>query len=119
MPKFCVLAMLEEIARSTLPEVEVLLEQRRCGPTRVIPNLCFSCEIDAKSCGRQSSIQLGVLVVGKGLVISAGGAKGGDCHQGMMAVVNPAASGLVSVRRTAVAQNRILRCCGGALETTR
>src|SRR6516164_4074639 len=102
MPKFCVLAMLEEIARPTLPNIEILMEQFRCGPARIIRNLCFFREIDAKSCCRQSGVQFGVLVVRKSLVISADGAKGIDCHQGVMAMVNPAASGLVSVGRTAV-----------------
>src|SRR5262249_46488077 len=102
MPKFCVLAMLEEIARPTLPNVEILMEQCRCGPARIIRNLCFSREIDAKSCGRRAGVQLGALFVKKGLVISADGAKGIVCHRGVMAMVNPAAFGLFSVGRTAV-----------------
>jgi len=97
-------------------DVEILPEQRDCRPARIIRNLCFPGEIDVKAFFDEPASSSAVLVMRKTLVVSAYGLEGIDRHQRVVPVVDPAASGFVAVRGAAIAEDRVLRRCRGALE---
>jgi hypothetical protein len=70
-----------------------------------------------KSFFDQTSIKLGILVVGEGFIVPTNRVERMRCHKRMMPMVNPAALSSVSMRRSTVTKDGILCRCSCALKT--
>src|SRR5262245_42724041 len=84
----------------------------------MIGNLNVSTQIDMISAFCQPDIELGVLVVREAFVVSTDGSECLDRHQGVVPMVDPAASGLVAMGRATIAEDRVLGCGCGSFEAS-
>ncbi|MNS17237.1 hypothetical protein D3C72_489090 [compost metagenome] len=96
--------------------VEILPEQGARRGARIIADGQIRLHPDASPRPRQPQVQLGVLVVAEGFVVAAHGDEILDPHQGVMAMIDPAAGPADAMNRPACADARVLGHGDGDLE---